>query len=155
MKITKETLRQLIREEIIKEHSKQQMLKEDASLIGDIALGVAGGIAGLYALVGGVKLLGAIAAGFAEAFKDRAKKAKQKAEKEGRIDAVKSIVKKFEGDSTLKGMYQKLTPYNKNPKERAKQLTDIAKYVKSKLTSDEMEYFTDISSMLRTGDIKK
>lgn len=28
------------------------------------------------------------------------------------------------------------------------------KHIKSKLTPEEMQYFTDISSMLRTGDVR-
>jgi hypothetical protein len=60
-------------------------------------------------------------------------------------------------------MYQKLTPYtqglNKNQildnKDRKRQLITIGNYIKSKLTPEEMRYFTDVSAMLRDGDLKE
>jgi len=54
----------------------------------------------------------------------------------------------------LKDMYKNLPSYKDNPKQRTKQLNSIASYVKSKLTNEEMRYFNDISSMLRTGDLR-
>ena len=59
-------------------------------------------------------------------------------------------------------MYQDLTPKDngvsskarENNALRAKQLQAIAKYIKSKLTPEEMKYFIDVSSMMRTGDIE-
>ena len=85
-----------------------------------------------------------------------------KAKKEGRLDTIKPIIAKFEDDEELKNMYQNLTPKDngfsaktrENNALRAKQLQAIAKYIKSKLTPEEMKYFTDVSSMMRTGDIE-
>jgi len=87
--------------------------------------------------------------------KDKAQKAAAKAKKEGRLDTIKPIIAKFENDEELKNMYQALPAKNNfgDNRERNKQMTAIAKYIKSKLNDEEMKYFTDISAMLRTGDI--
>lgn len=138
----------------------------DMGFVGDVALGVVGGFAALYGITRGIPsvlgALGAAAAETAERMASKAKQAAMKAKKEGRLDTIKPIVAKFENDEELKNMYQDLTPKDngvsakarENNALRAKQLQAIAKYIKSKLTPEEMEYFTDISSMMRTGDIE-
>jgi hypothetical protein len=155
MKLTKTQLREIIKEEISKLTINERIIKEDAATVGVIALGVAGGIVGLLGLVGGLNLVGKAAAELSFVFKEKARKARQKAERQGRFDTVKSIVDKFENDQTLKQMYENLPPYSdvKKRNERTKQLKDISNYIKSKLTDEEMQYFRDISSMLRTGDV--
>jgi len=137
---------------------------EEGAVI-DTALGVAGGLVGLWALLKGgavvVGMLGNSAINMVDRMADKAKAAAMKAKKEGRLDTIKPIISKFENDEELKNMYQNLTPKDngtsakagENNALRAKQLQAIAKYIKSKLTPEEMEYFTDVSSMLRTGDI--
>jgi len=135
----------------------ENQIEEGAVL--DTALGVAGGLVGLWALIngGGVVLgaLGGAALSIADKMKDKAKAAAMKAKKEGRLDTIKPIVAKFENDEELKNMYKALPPKNNSGdnRERNKQMTAIAKYIKSKLNDEEMKYFTDISAMLRTGDI--
>jgi hypothetical protein len=158
-------LKQIIREEVRSVVNKQR-LNEDMALVGDIALGVVGGLAGLWAIVKGVPVvlgvLGMGAGELADRMEAKAKKATAIAKKQGRLETIKPIIAKFENDTKLKDMYKALPPYSTSTsakgKEsnilRTKQLQAIAKYVKSKLTNDEMQYFTDISSMLRTGDIK-
>lgn len=150
-------LRQLIREEI-RNTIKEQQLNEDLALVGDIALGVAGGLVGLWALVkgGGAVLrgLGDTAEALSMAMEEKAKVAARKAKEEGRANTLKPIIAKFENDTMLKDMYKNLPPYKamKNNSERTKQLNAIAKYIKSKLNADEMTYFTDISAKLRGGE---
>jgi hypothetical protein len=126
-------------------------LSEDVGLIANIALGVAGGLAGLYAVVKGAKWvkneLGYAAYLIARNMEGKAREASlQKYE-----DEIKSIIVKFDGDSQLASMYEAL-PEEKGA-ERTKQLKTIADYIKSKLSEEELEYFTDISSMLRTGGL--
>jgi hypothetical protein len=159
-------LRKLIREEVRNVVSEKQKLNEDMSLVGDIALGVAGGLAGLWALVRGTPVvlsaLGSVAGEIASSIQDKAKKAAAKAKREGRLETIKPIVAKFANDTKLKDMYKALPEYSNSitskagmqNKERAKQMRVIAKYIETKLTPDEMQYFTDIASMLRTGDIR-
>ena len=137
---------------------------EEGAVI-DTALGVAGGLVGLWALLKGgavaAGVLGNTAINIIDRIADKAKAAAMKAKKEGRLDTIKPIIAKFEDDEELKNMYQNLTPKDngvsakarENNALRAKQLQTIAKYIKSKLTPEEMEYFTDVSSMMRTGDI--
>lgn len=158
-------LKQLIREEI-RNTIKEQQLNEDLALVGNIALGVAGGLVGLWALIkgGGAVLsgLGDTAEALSIAMEKKAKAAAAIARKDGRLETIKPIIAKFENDAKLKDMYKALPEYSQSiaaksqaqNAERAKQMQAIAKYIKSKLTPDEMQYFTDISAMLRTGDIK-
>jgi len=161
----KSEFRKLIREEVRKAVNEQR-LNEDMALVGDIALGVVGGLAGLWALFNGVPAvlgtLGAAAGAIADKMEKKAKQAATIAAKEGRLETIKPILVKFQNDTKLKDMYKALSPYSdsvtadarQNNALRTKQLTDIAKYIKAKLTPEEMQYFTDISAMLRTGDIK-
>jgi hypothetical protein len=157
--------RKLIREEVRKAVNEQR-LNEDMALVGHIALGVAGGLVGLWAFLKGgsmvVNALGAAAADLADKMEAKAKKAAEQAKRDGRLETIKPIVAKFQNDTKLKDMYQALPVYSNSTTDkgrqnnalRVKQLANIAKYIKSKLSPEEMEYFNDISAMLRTGDIK-
>jgi hypothetical protein len=150
------------------QYNEKKSLTEDQVEEGaviDTALGVAGGLVGLWALLKGgavvAGVLGNTAINIVDRMADKAKAAAMKAKKEGRLDTIKPIIAKFEDDEELKNMYQNLTPKDngfsaktrENNALRTKQLQAIAKYIKSKLTPEEMEYFTDVSSMMRTGDI--
>ena len=153
--------------DIIYPEDENPINEVDMGFVGDVALGVVGGFAALYGITRGIPsvlgALGAAAAETAERMADKAKQAAMKAKKEGRLDTIKPIVAKFEDDEELKNMYQDLTPKDngvsskarENNALRAKQLQAIAKYIKSKLTPEEMKYFTDVSSMMRTGDINE
>jgi hypothetical protein len=144
----------------------EQHLNEDMALVGDISLGVVGGLVGLWALALGAKVvintLGVAAAQMLDKMEAKAKKAEAQAKRDGRLETIKPIIAKFQGDKQLEDMYQALPAYNpgttakaqQSNKLRTKQLQEVANYIKSKLTPEEMEYFTDISAMLRTGDIK-
>lgn len=157
--------KKLIREEV-RNTINEQKLNEDLALAGDIALGIAGGLAGLWALFKGVPVvlgtLGSAAGAIADRMEKKAKEAAAIARKDGRLETIKPIIAKFENDAKLKDMYKALPEYSQSiaaksqaqNAKRAKQMQAIAKYIKSKLTPDEMQYFTDISAMLRTGDIK-
>jgi len=148
-------------------NSKKSLIEnqvEEGAVI-DTALGVAGGLVGLWALLKGgavvAGVLGNTAINIVDRIADKAEAAAMKAKKEGRLDTIKPIIAKFENDEELKNMYQNLTPKDngfsaktrENNALRTKQLQAIAKYIKLKLNDEEMKYFTDISAMLRTGDI--
>jgi hypothetical protein len=148
-------------EEFVNE--SKDTVNEDISLIGDIAIGVASGLVGLWALVKGSAAVGRFLGNAAEVLADKVEAKANQAAKKQRKELVGEIVKKFDGDKELERMYQNLpeySPYAKTKamiaqnKERTKQLKAIGNYIKGKLTPEEMAYFTEISSMLRTGDIK-
>jgi hypothetical protein len=140
----------------------EEFVNEDMGMVVDVAMGVAVGLMGLWAVVQGTSAVNKVLGDVAETLADKAAAKAKQAAKGQRKELIGEIIKKFDGDEKLKKMYQDLTPYtqglNKNQildnKVRQKQLTEIGKYIKSKLTPEEMKYFTDISSMLRTGDIR-
>jgi hypothetical protein len=128
----------------------------------DIAMGVAIGLTGLWALVKGTRVVGNVLGNAAEYLADKAEAKSKQAAKGQRKELIEEIIKKFEGDKELERMYQELPEYSSSArtkimidqnKQRTKQLTAIGNYIKSKLTPEEMKYFADISSMLRTGDV--
>ena len=132
----------------------QEPIEEDLALVGNIALGVVGGLAGLYALVKTTKLLGYVAGQGLMALGNKLESSAKAAARGRRKEVVMGIVKKFEGDTELQSMYAALPPYSpKTKNERNKQMRKIAEYIKAKLNPEEMDYFNDISSMLRTGDL--
>ena len=142
----------------------EEFVNEDLGII-DIALGAAVGVAGLWALVQGLPVVGRVLGDAAEALANRAEAKAKQAAKGQRKELIGEIIKKFEGDTKLAQMYQALPDYveftgkNHNAnltaaKARKKGLMEIGNYIKSKLTQEEMKYFTDISSMLRTGDVR-
>ena len=143
-------------------NEQEAALNEDVGLIADIAIGVATGLVGLWALVKGSRAVGRFLGNTAEVLADKVEAKARQAAKNQRKELVGEIVKKFDGDKELERMYQELpeySPYAKTKamiaqnKERTKQLKVIGNYIKGKLTPEEMAYFTEISSMLRTGDI--
>ena len=129
-------------------------MKEDMALVGNIALGVVGGLAGLYALVKTTKFLGYVAGQGLMALGNKLQSSAKTAARGRRKELIMGIIKKFEGDTELQSMYAALPPYTpKTKNERNNQMRKIAAYIKSKLSPEEMDYFADISSMLRTGDL--
>jgi len=129
-------------------------IQEDLALVGNIALGVVGGLAGLYALVKTTKFLGYVAGEGLMALKNKLQSSAKTAARGRRKEFIMGIIKKFEGDTELQSMYAALPPYTpKTKNERNNQMKKIATYIKSKLSPEEMDYFNDISSMLRTGDL--
>jgi len=122
----------------------------------EIALGIVGGVAGLWALSGATQILSGITRALGRSTVDAIESAVKKSAKKKKSEFISGITSKFDGDTELQNMYASLPPYSdKTKKERTKKLAEIAEYIKSKLSSDELEYFTDISSMLRTGDIRE
>jgi hypothetical protein len=122
----------------------------------EIALGIVGGVAGLYALAGTLNILSSLTLAFGKGIGNQIRAATKKADTKARRELISGITAKFDGDRELEAMYSELPQYSpKTAAARTKKLNEIAKYIKSKLTEDELKYFTDISSMLRTGDIKE
>lgn len=128
---------------------------EDMGTVVDVAMGVAVGVAGLWALVQGLPVVGRVLGDAAEALANRAEAKAKQAAKGQRKELIGEIIKKFDGDAKLKQMYNDLPEYSdKTANARKRELTTIGNYIKTKLTPEEMKYFTDISSMLRTGDVR-
>jgi|688.fasta_scaffold1297009_1 hypothetical protein len=143
---------------LLKENQEVELNEIDLSNMGEVALGVAGGLVGLYYTLKGAgwvnNFLGDAADLIGQSMASKAKIALKNQTK----STIEPILKKFEGDIILQDMYKDLPtvlPNGKNQQERRKGLTNIANYIKAKLTPEEMKYFNDISAMLRTGDLAK
>ena len=130
----------------------------------DVAMGVAVGLMGLWALVQSAPLVGRVFGDAAEYLANKSEKKVKMALKNQRKETIAPIIAKFKNDNKLAAMYQSLPEYDamgtsqitlKANNERRKQLTNIGNYIKSKLTPEELVYFRDISAMLRDGDIKE
>jgi hypothetical protein len=118
-------------------------------------------------LVQSAPLVGRVFGDAAEYLAAKAEKKAKMALKNQRKETIAPIIAKFKNDKQLADMYQALTPYSaaaklgssqaglKAQQGRVNQLTKIGKYIKSKLTPEEMAYFRDISAMLRDGDLKE
>jgi hypothetical protein len=142
-------------------------VNEDAGMVIDVAMGVAVGLMGLWAMVQSAPLVGRVFGDAAEYLANKSEKKAKLALKNQRKETIAPIIAKFKNDTQLADMYQALTPYDaaaklgssqaglKAQQGRVNQLTKIGKYIKSKLTPEEMAYFRDISAMLRDGDIKE
>ena len=141
-------------------------VNEDAGMVVDVAMGVAVGLMGLWALVQSAPLVGRVFGDAAEYLADKSAKKAKLALKDKRKETIAPIIAKFKNDKQLADMYQALTPYSaaaklgssqaglKAQQGRVNQLTKIGNYIKSKLTPEELVYFRDISAMLRDGDLK-
>ena len=144
-------LKKYLAEGRLHKNLQENQVKEDIGTITNVALGVAGGLAGLYYAVKGARwvknALGDAAYVVGKNMQGKARKAALQKYK----DEIKNIIIKFDKDSQLANMYE-ILPEERGA-ERTKQLKNIADYIKSKLSKEELEYFTDISSMLRTGDL--
>ena len=144
-----------------------ESLNEDAGMVIDVAMGVAVGLMGLWALVQSAPLVGRVFGDAAEYLANKSEKKAKLALKNQRKETIAPIIAKFKNDTQLADMYQALTPYSaaaklgssqaglKAQQGRVNQLTKIGKYIKSKLTPEELVYFKDISAMLRDGDLKE
>ena len=133
----------------------EEFVNEDIGTVVDVAMGVAVGLMGLWALVQGAPAVSRVLGDAAEAIANSAEAKAKQAAKNQRKELIGEIIKKFECDERLKQMYNDLPPYtDRAANARKRQLTTIGNYIKSKLTPEEMKYFTDISSMLRTGDVR-
>ena len=141
---------------LLKENQEVELNEIDFSSAGEVALGVAGGLVGLYYVIKGARWVNNLLGDAADLIgQNMAFKAK-KVLKTKRKAIIEPMIQKFEGDTTLQDMYKALPtvlPNGKGQDVRRKGLTNIASYIKSKLTPEEMEYFNDISAMLRTGDL--
>lgn len=133
------------------------------SLALSIAGGIVLGVVGAIAAVKGLKAVSNIGANILDAAALSIRDAKDKAEDKKLFnEVIVPIAKRFENDKELEKMYQELNPfmagYSKTAaaknKERTKGLNKIAKYIKSKLTKDELFYFSEVSAVLRTGEAK-
>ena len=137
-------------------------ITEDAGMVVDVAMGVAAGLMGLWALVQSAPLVGRVFGDAAEYLANKSEKKAKMALKNQRKETIAPIIAKFKNDTRLADMYQNLTPYTQglsrnqilDNKDRRRQLITIGNYIKAKLTPEEMQYFTDVSAMLRDGDLK-
>jgi len=140
----------------------EEFVNEDIGTVLDVAMGVAVGLIGIWALVQGAPAVSRVLGDAAEVIANKAESKAKQAAKGQRKELIAEIIKKFEGDTRLEKMYQELTPYTQgltknqilDNKDRTRKLTTIGNYIKAKLTPEEMKYFTDVSSMLRTGDVR-
>jgi hypothetical protein len=123
-------------------------------------LGVAGGVAlGLVGVIALSKGVNFAKRKFGDAMynlTDKLEKKVKKIESDKVKNTIMDIAKKFENDKKLQDMYQALPKYKErgSNSQRNKGMAEIAKYVKSKLSSEEMNYFYDLNTYLRTGKIK-
>jgi hypothetical protein len=155
--MTKSELKQLIRETIAEEQNSN-VNEVDISDIGNAI--ITGGLGGAAAFFG----ILAVGAGWKYANEFAAEvvwniSAKIKAEKAAAAAAARytnvihPIVEKFKDDVVLQQMYAELPKYDpKNYAERQKKLTKIAAYIKSKLSGNELQYFNDVSKVLRDSN---
>jgi hypothetical protein len=133
-----------------------ESVNEDMGMVVDVAMGVAVGLMGLWALVQGAPAVSRVFGDTADYLASKAEKKAKMAMKNQRKETIAPIIKKFEGDTRLEKMYNDLPPYtDRAANARKRQLTTIGNYIKSKLTPEEMAYFRDISAMLRDGDLKE
>ncbi len=127
-----------------------------------VALGLVGAIALIKVASAAKNIVGVLALDAADKIGAR-QAAKRAAKRKADLEKIViPIVKKFEDDAQLKKMYDELIPYeggvsikaNKSNKKRSKQLQEIAKYIKSKLTPEEELYFVNVSKYLRDGVVE-
>ncbi len=142
-------------------HVMKESVNESLAL--SIAGGIVLGVVGAIAAVKGLKGVSNIGANILDAAALSIRDAKDMAEDKKLFkEVIVPIAKRFENDKELEKMYQELNPfmagYSKaataKNKERTKGLNKIAKYIKSKLTKDELFYFSEVSAVLRTGEAK-
>lgn len=155
--MTRTQLKQLIRETLAEEQNNS-VNEVDMSDIGNAI--ITGGLGGAAAMFG----ILAVGAGWKYANEFAAEvvwniSAKIKAERAAAAAAARytnvihPIVEKFKGDVVLQQMYAELPKYDpKNYAERQKKLTKIAAYIKSKLSGNELQYFNDVSKVLRDSN---
>lgn len=155
--MTRTQLKQLIRETLAEEQNNS-VNEVDMSDIGNAI--ITGGLGGAAAMFG----ILAVGAGWKYANEFAAEvvwniSAKIKAERAAAAAAARytnvihPIVEKFKDDMVLKQMYAELPKYDpKNYAERQKKLTKIAAYIKSKLSGNELQYFNDVSKVLRDSN---
>ena len=146
------------REVFLRKLKGESVNEEQINEIGvlGVASGVALGLVGVIALSKGVNFA---KRKFGEAMynlTDKLEKKVKKIESDKAKKTIMDIAKKFENDKKLQDMYQALPKYKErgNNSQRQKGMAEIAKYVKSKLSSEEMQYFYDLNTYLRTGKIK-
>jgi len=114
-------------------------------------------------VLGTVALLGLGVAGIAgNALKNKilrwGESKQDRARREEHEAMIKKISKKFETDMKLKKMYEDLPPYDEANRKgtnarRSSELRKIAKYIKSKMTPEEVKYFRDVSKEIRSWKI--
>ncbi len=153
---------------------KEEMLDSEMN---ESVLGVAGGVVlgglALITLYKGAKYASNWVGKKAVDLKDAIETAANKLEREkyfaAKNEHISKMAEKFADDDKLKSMYKELTPYDAtrtvdarklkkvkaNNYKRNKEMTEIAKYIKSKLSAEEMSHFSDISAMLRNNIIEQ
>jgi hypothetical protein len=155
--MTKQELKSLIRE-TISETQNNNVNEVDISDIGNaIVVGGLGGASaffGILAVGAGWNYANKFVAEFVVDISNKIRAEKAAAAAAARYtNVIHPIVEKFKDDVVLQQMYAELPKYDpKNYAERQKKLTKIAAYIKSKLSGNELQYFNDVSKVLRDSN---
>ena len=155
--MTKQELKSLIRE-TISEAQNNNVNEVDISDIGNaIVVGGLGGASaffGILAVGAGWNYANKFVAEFVVDISNKIRAERSAAAAAARYtNVIHPIVEKFKDDMVLKQMYAELPTYDPNNyAERQKKLTTITKYIKSKLSGNELNYFTDVSKPLRDSN---
>lgn len=122
--------------------------------------------AGVALAGGGILIAGYMFANWRKSIANKMESIKRDEKYKELKDKAAGIADKFNGDSELTNLLNQLAQYpytdtlfvkgkrekskaESTNKERSKLMRDIAKYVKSKLTDEEKQYFTEINKILR------
>ena len=122
--------------------------------------------AGVALAGGGILIAGYMFANWRKSIANKMESIKRDEKYKELKDKAGSIADKFNGDSELTNLLNQLAQYpytdtlfvkgkrekskaESTNKERSKLMRDIAKYVKSKLTDEEKQYFAEINKILR------
>ena len=155
--MNKEQLKQLIRETIAEEQNNNVNEVDMGDIGNAIIIGGVGGAAALFGILAvgaGWRYASEFAAEVVWNIKDKIRAERVAAAAAARYtNVIHPIVEKFKDDMVLKQMYAELPKYDpKNYAERQKKLTKIAAYIKSKLSGNELQYFNDVSKVLRDSN---
>ena len=143
--------------------AKNEVLNEDMAMFMDaftIAGGVVMGVLGSIAAYKGLKAARRIGGNIVDNSADALMTYRDKLEDKKAFETkIKPVAERFANDQKLAQMYKELPQYSQSwskkalaqNKKRTKAMSDIAKYIKSKLSKDEQWYFKEISQLLRTG----
>lgn len=152
--MNKQQLKKLIRETIAEEQNTNVNEVDIGSAIITGGLGGAAAFFGILAVGAGWKYASAFAAEVVGNINDKIRAERVAAAAAARYtNVIHPIVEKFKDDMVLKQMYAELPKKDiNNDGPRQKQLAKIATYIKSKLSGNELQYFTDVSKALRDSN---
>lgn len=129
------------------------------------SIAIALGLTGAYALIKGSywvkEKLGDASYDLLKKLDTQLKAKKAIEDKAQLMDTIKPMIDRLSEDAKLKQLYAELPEWGSSISkrqtninaERAKQLRKIGEYIKSKLTEDEVKYFSAISQFFRKGTL--